>query len=766
MLYRSIPFFVATCVALLPIALLAQDDVRFARAGAPSHHQQLDELQDVMFIGLNSVRKEELLGIVTSRPSELSLTRRLARYFSKALSESASTPVRLTNRLEQVQKELADELRYFDERRAYDDSVAILDYLTQNGYRKARVRKIFGRYKHTGLNTLAFVVDEGPRSVVDALYFLGLDRLPPDVARLVYEVRQLKVGDPYSDAAFDFDIQQVLAALKRSGYYSADTVRAAVGLSGDRILDTLAVLFHTGPRYRIARIDVVENRLRSVSADGRDSSFSPTVFAETRMRQLEFSVGEWYNADKIAQSRLNLIALGVFDNVTIDTVGTHTLQGGDTALVLRVFTKNAKHYDAGVDLLLYQTAIDNYLNLGVGLTALHRNLLGSAQQATVSVQFALQDVSRVFQQQQLETESIAQFGLTWPSAFRIASFRGSFNANAFYSLRRLIDPFRLESAGLTMRAPLNLHSFTFFNSFEGSAAFERQVPRDFQGALDRALANAGTAIDSLNVAQTFVQFSALDRFLNEEGGFLTGTFLGFTVRGEHRNNPVNPTRGTFTSLSAEFGWGAGKFWRMQFFNTTYSPIHSRLIAATKVRLGHIFLINSQNTYVPLERQFFAGGAASIRSFASRQLHDPRSGVIETDNESDRRIVNNILGSASLLELGLEFRYTLSRPTSWPDLWASLVERSGFTWFMDIGNAFNRLSPLRYGTMRLQDLYEGSVVASGIGYRFETPVGPFRLDYATSVYDPLRTDGRFMFSGRENLLGFMNWQLSIGLGHAF
>lgn len=765
MLYR------ATLIAVLLVATLsaitAQDDIQFVRPGQSFGQHQQDELQDVVFFGLQNVKPEELLGIITSRPSELSLTRRLARYFSQALSENSSTPRRMEQRLHQIQKDLADELRYYDERRANDDSVAVIEYLIQNGYRKATLRKVFGRYKPTGKNTLAFIINEGPRSVVDAIYYLGLDRLPPDVQERVNQRRTLRVGSPFSESALDNDIQEILAALRREGYYAADTIRAAVGLSKDLVLDTIAVLFSTGPRYRIARIDFFENRVRSISADGLDSSFAPTVFTEARARQLEFAVGEWYDADKIAQSRLNLIALGTFDNVTIDTVGTHTLgNDSDSQLVIRVFTKNAKHYDAGVDLLLYQTAIDNYLNLGVGLTALHRNLLGSAQQATASIQFALQDVSRVFQQQTLETETLARVNFIWPSAFRVAGLRASLNSEAFYSLRRLIDPFRLESAGMTIRLPVPLHRFTFFNGFEGSAAFERQIPRGFQGARDDALANAQTAVDTLNVEQTFLQFSALDRFLTEEGGFLTGTFLGFTVRGEHRNNPVNPTQGTFTSMSAEFGWGAGKFWRVQFFNTTYSPVLNRVVAATKIRLGHIFLINRDNTYVPLERQFFAGGAASIRSFASRQLHDPTSGQIKTDDDRDQRIVNNILGSASLIELGVELRYTFSRPTSWPDVWATFVERSGLTFFVDVGNAYNRLTPQLYGTMRLQDIYTGAVVASGLGYRFETPVGPFRIDYATSVYDPLRASGAFMFAGRENLMGFRNWQLSIGLGHAF
>ena len=236
---------------------------------------------------------------------------------------------------------------------------------------------------------------------------------------------------------------------------------------------------------------------------------------------------------------------------------------------------------------------------------------------------------------------------------------------------------------------------------------------------------------------------------------------------------MNPTKGTFASISTEFGWGAGKFIRLQVFNTSVNPVNKNWIVATKIKVGHIQLLEFKrgspvdtNTYVPLERQFFAGGAASIRSYPSRLLHDPNSGVIDSDDPNTQRILSNVVGSGSLLELGLEARYTFDRPRGIDDLWASIIERSGFTFFTDIGNAFNRMTQDLYGTMRLEALWKGSVGAMGVGYRFNTPVGPFRLDYATSVYDPLRSTGQVLWNGRENVMGFSNWQLSIGLGHAF
>jgi len=57
------------------------------------------------------------------------------------------------------------------------------------------------------------------------------------------------------------------------------------------------------------------------------------------------------------------------------------------------------------------------------------------------------------------------------------------------------------------------------------------------------------------------------------------------------------------------------------------------------------------------------------------------------------------------------------------------------------------------------------MAAGFGYRFDTPVGPFRIDVGTSIYDPVRRNEAFIWN-RQGALKLSNFQLSIGLGHAF
>ena len=60
------------------------------------------------------------------------------------------------------------------------------------------------------------------------------------------------------------------------------------------------------------------------------------------------------------------------------------------------------------------------------------------------------------------------------------------------------------------------------------------------------------------------------------------------------------------------------------------------------------------------------------------------------------------------------------------------------------------------------MLKAMAVGIGAGYRYETPVGPFRVDFAIPVYDPLSKDREFIT--RRSPLEQI--QIHIALGHAF
>ena len=767
--YRPLfrPIVVSVIFTLIALSNVTAQDTysdSVARAGERSRVFNLDELQSVEFVGCVQTTPQELLGVISSIASERTVTRQLTLYFEENLRRNPATPKVINQRLDEVRQGLMNELRYFNAETASYDSSAILTYLDQNGYHNARVSYSFGVDSSSSKNTLTFLIDEGVRARVDTIVITGLEGLEDAVVARAKDAFRFRPKSSYSEAEIESNVRSLIEQLHNNGYYRASYNPPVVGVSVDGSSDTVVVVIKPGKRVKIDTVMYVENTMGY-----------PEVTLATRRRQLDVERGQWYSRRNIELSKANLLSLGTFEIVLIDTVASDSLSGyqsSDSTIGLRVFTRNSKPHDVGMNALIYQTAVDNFLNVGVGATAQYRNVFGGAQVASVTLQYVLQDVSRFAQGQPLETEALASLVLAWPNIGRLFEQRFGIQTSTYYSQRQLVNPFRLESAGFNFLAPINLYRYTFLTNVDINLGIERQIPRNFRGTLDQALSESQTPEDSAYVLSTFNQFLVLDSYLQRNNTFFTGINAGVTLRGDHRDNPINPRRGTFSSFSVEWGWGAGKYVRGQAFVSSVFPVGVRLTGATKIKLGHIELLDfargdslRNNTYVPLERQFFAGGPASIRSFPSRLLHDPRSGKITDQAGEQDYVLANVIGSGSLVELGFELRYTFERPRGMSDLVASLIERSGFTFFTDIGNAFNRFTTDLYGTAQLQDFYRGSVIAGGVGYRFETPVGPFRIDYATSVYDPLRPTDQWIF-GRRGVMNSGNWQLSIGLGHAF
>lgn len=110
--------------------------------------------------------------------------------------------------------------------------------------------------------------------------------------------------------------------------------------------------------------------------------------------------------------------------------------------------------------------------------------------------------------------------------------------------------------------------------------------------------------------------------------------------------------------------------------------------------------------LPITQRFFAGGDQSIRGFEFRQV-SPR----DEDNVA--------IGGQFLEALSLEHNYRFL------DNWSSAV-------FVDAGRAFS-------------DFDEPYSVGAGVGIRWQSPVGPFRLDLAVPVSDNEERDFRFHIS---------------------
>ncbi|KKC27280.1 membrane protein [Sphingomonas sp. SRS2] len=168
---------------------------------------------------------------------------------------------------------------------------------------------------------------------------------------------------------------------------------------------------------------------------------------------------------------------------------------------------------------------------------------------------------------------------------------------------------------------------------------------------------------------------------------------------DRSNSQLDPTKGFRLSgrLSPEAqkrsGGGFDGYARLLFEGSAYYPISDALTLAGRARVGSI--MGAARDDIAPSRRLYAGGGGSVRGFGYQQL-----GPKDIDNKP--------IGGRSLTEFALEARYRFGD--------------YGIVPFFDAGRVGEASTPsiknMRYG--------------AGIGVRYYTNFGPFRIDVATPI----------------------------------
>ncbi|WP_157014578.1 autotransporter assembly complex protein TamA [Mesorhizobium xinjiangense] len=178
-----------------------------------------------------------------------------------------------------------------------------------------------------------------------------------------------------------------------------------------------------------------------------------------------------------------------------------------------------------------------------------------------------------------------------------------------------------------------------------------------------------------------------------------------------RDNPADATRGYYADFVAE------PFYEFNYNNPgvrftaegrTYYGFgeDARFVLAGRVKLGT--LIGPEIAEAAPDRLFFAGGGASVRGYAYRNIG------VETP-------AGNVIGGRSLIEGSVELR-------------TRVTETIGVVGFVDAGYVGEETFP---------DFDQDLKLGVGAGLRYLTPLGPIRLDFAVPI-DPNPDDPDFAF----------------------
>jgi outer membrane protein insertion porin family len=196
-----------------------------------------------------------------------------------------------------------------------------------------------------------------------------------------------------------------------------------------------------------------------------------------------------------------------------------------------------------------------------------------------------------------------------------------------------------------------------------------------------------------------------------------------TLEWDFRDDPLVPTRGTFSQVSLEWAFPVfdanSEYLKLWGRSTVYGR-HPHGTWAAGIRIGAIEPFGTpgegfDNRLVPLNTRYFAGGANTHRGFERDQLGIPEQ-TIDVDG--------NPIGGNALLLINLEYE----RPIT--DMFSGVV-------FLDVGNVWAEPNLVRLADLRY---------AAGLSLRFNTAAGPLRAEYGWKLdREPHESRGEFFLS---------------------
>ncbi len=581
-----------------------------------------------------------------------------------------------------------------------DQKVATILALYQSrGYLDVRVTPVISNnFGNTpGRQYVTLVIDEGARTTVRTLTLTGIDAA---TKIKLWPLLISKPTQPYSVEHATADRDRILDYLADHGYTRAAATWHTTPVESTHQVD-LEFRAARGPQDRIQHIVVLGNehtRLGLVN------------------RELLIHDNEPISQSAVLESQRRLYSLGIFSQVQITPQEEST---SDTDKTLLVGLEEARRWTLGY---------------GGGFEV---QKLGSNQP-----QGEYRESPRL--SLNLTRLNVGGRGQTFSMGGRLSNL--DTGGNMGYLIPRLFnrDDLSLRINGLVDRSRDVL---TFLaDRKEASVSVEKRF-----------------SASTLLIGQySFRRVTALDiasKISGQESVVLSrpapvGMFGGSFVE-DHRDDPSDATRGTYTLVNAGVSWrdfgSQADFLRFTGQNSTYYTINSHLVFARKTQFGVVSPYGSLysitvpagngqpasvilTNLIPLPERLFMGGSESMRGFSINQAgpRDPNTGYP--------------IGGNALFLNSFELRTAFAQ------------RRLGLVLFQDSGNVYSSIRRMRLFkvTQSSPADFDYTSYTVGLGLRYKTPVGPIRLDGGYNLNPP-----HYFVNGGVQQLSRFQFFLSIG-----
>ena len=585
-------------------------------------------------------------------------------------------------------------------RQLLNNSVNALTQMYKNaGFQNVSVQsKVDDRHS---VLTVTFLINEGPQDRVASLKLVGNNTQSLAALNHKYAL-QLLPGKPFSPKLLETDRSQLLAAYLDLGYLNADVLSAAIPAREDPHKINVTFTVTEGPRAYISNVVLLGEK-------------------HTKPQYIEHTTTQLVRKDQpqsegnFLQTESNLYALGIFDWASVTPLRPIVDQTQEEVLV-KVHESPLYSFDIGGGLEIiprdgnlpvntvavpglptlslgnhFTVSQTSYVGPRFDFDIVRHNLRGQAETATFGTV-----LSRLDQRLFFTYADPHLHGSTWSSLLSVSAERTT--ENPIYTAELGQASFQINKA-LNRKQTMHLI---------GRYTFQRT---DLYNIL----------IPGLVLPQDqHVRLSSFD-----------GEFVHDT-----RDKPLDAHHGVyqtadFSVTSTALGASADFF---RFFGQAafYLPVKPWLVWANNFRLG--LAIPFSSSFVPLSESFFSGGADSLRGFPIDGAGPQRPLPVCSNPSvpSTCTLISVPVGGNMLFIVNSEVRFPLP-----------IYQNLGGVFFYDGGNV--------YSNINLGQLAGNFTHTLGVGLRYNTPVGPIRLDFGYRL---------------TNVPGIKSTQYFVTLGQSF
>ncbi|GER94672.1 outer membrane protein assembly factor [hot springs metagenome] len=632
-------------------------------------------------------------------------------------------------------KILLKEMPFFEANIFSDDIVEettarIISLYHQQGYPFAQVAPVISL--SDGTISLEFFIFEGQKHIVDSIKFEGIEgklTLPQESLK---NILTLQIGGYYNPDALGSDAETLIEFYHALGYLYVEVQEPDIKIEDNKV--EIKFYIKEGPQVRLSGISIKNNK---------------SIKEEDILREVQLKVSEPYNEVDISNARRKILEIynkqGFLDTtVTVE----REISGSDANIIFTVNEGKVTFFGKAVVIGNKQTRYPvinrelmhtegSPLNYNLVLQERHKLYrLGLFTDVETKLSDMLGDKRDVLYRLKEADAGAIEFGFGYGEYEKL---RGFFDINYknLWGMNKQAS-FRIEMSTLERRFMLSYYEPWFMEkkdlSFKALLVHEDRKEKgldtkDIRYRIKRDTASAGIEKKLSETLKTeiYYDFSVVktrdikpDIVLSKED---TGTLVISAIRPgliyDTRDNPFEPKKGLLAGLSFKVASGMlfseTDFTKMLLYINKYQSLSKRIVLALSIR-GGIAKGFGTTRDLPIVERFFLGGRTTVRGY-------------EQDTLGPKGADGTPIGGNAFAMGNVEFRTDVGKGF-------------GIVAFLDGGNVWKKAEDIDVSTLKY---------TTGLGLRYNTPVGPFRLDYGHKL-------------NREK--GESKGEIHFSIGHAF